>query len=100
MNIEVVRPLQVRAIIYVTTLASGIMESMASLEKAVIAALGPRHHKKAAADREQKAGRVRIDAVSCVTGVRRPKHTYIEAFSDTTSVLTILLTIMLLIRIL
>ena len=49
---------QVRALVYVTTLGNGIMESMAHLEKAVVAALGPRQRRSSSGSGEApKKGR-------------------------------------------
>ena len=45
---------QVRALVYVTALSNGIMESMAHLEKAIVAALGPRQHKRHSGGRRQE----------------------------------------------
>ena len=48
-----------RALVYVTTLGNGIMESMAHLEKAVVAALGPRQHKRRTSAGDGGAGKDR-----------------------------------------
>ena len=53
---------------YVTTLGNGIMESMAHLEKAVVAALGPRQHRRRTGDPLGKDRRTSEDA-----RVRRPR---------------------------
>jgi len=59
--------MQVRALVYVTTLGNGIMESMAHLEKAVVAALGPRQHKRhASGDGARKDRRTSEDARVCL----------------------------------
>ena len=78
---EPLRSTQVRALVYVTTLGNGIMESMAHLEKVVVAALGPRQHKRHTASGEgaRKDCRTSEDARVCACSFSPDKTAVLSA---------------------